>query len=751
MDIQTLLNNLHEEVSCPVCMTTFTEPKQLPCLHSFCLHCLEGIQRTSGRRDIIACPECRREIRLPTSGNLNDLPTNFRINSLLDVLAIRECSTDGVKCGNCDKKSAQSSYCFQCLGFWCSHCITAHNIIRTNREHKLLALKDFQDQDIDEVLKRPAFCPRPGHEKKELEFFCEKCEVPICNACALTSHEGHAKKLLEEAANERKLQINSMIELQKEKVQQKRNRIAKLDENCVQIEAKAAAAKQNVNRFVENLTAVIEAKRREILNKVEIQMKESVERLRTQQCKEDNQVKLIETEIAKTKTLLKRGPSAEIVQLDKLAINTIFQEGVGDEGDEVYCDVEDLCQFIFVQNETLMEKAITEGIGSFKTFLSKTEAQQSSAEGKEISEATVGLEANFVLTTRNAEGEQCYEERDSVTVDIRNHQGHDCATKARVQDNKDGSYNISYFANETGKCDVSVKVNDEHIRGSPYNVQVKPRQYRTVLSFGEYGSSAGMLCYPWELAVNERNEIAVAETSNHRVSVFSSDGTHLRSFGRKGDKQGEFKFPCGVAFDKNSNIIVADRNNHRVQVFSEQGEYLNQFGGQGSLDHQLMYPHGLSVDSDGNVIVADSNNKLIKIFSPSGQFFRKIGGEGSFTYPYHCVEYDKYLIVSDNHEHCIKVFSRDGNFLYKFGKKGEGEGEFNDPGYLSVNKAGHLMVCDSYNHRVQVVELSGKIVTKFGTKGSGIGEFNQPFSTVVLSDGRIVVSDFRNHRIQMFQ
>ena len=77
MDIKTLLNNLHEEVSCSVCMTTFTDPKQLPCLHSFCLHCLNGILRTSGRHDIITCPECRKESRVPSSGNLKDLRPMF--------------------------------------------------------------------------------------------------------------------------------------------------------------------------------------------------------------------------------------------------------------------------------------------------------------------------------------------------------------------------------------------------------------------------------------------------------------------------------------------------------------------------------------------------------------------------------------------------------------------------------------------------------------------------------------------------
>ena len=173
MDIKTLLANLHEEVSCSVCMVTFTEPKQLPCLHSFCLHCLEGIQRTSGRHDVITCPECRRESQVP-GGNIVDLPTNFRINSLLDVLAIRDCSSTGVKCGNCDKRKVESFYCFQCCSFWCDECITVHNLLRANKEHRVLALKEFEYQDIENFLKRPAFCPRPGHEKKELEFFCKK-------------------------------------------------------------------------------------------------------------------------------------------------------------------------------------------------------------------------------------------------------------------------------------------------------------------------------------------------------------------------------------------------------------------------------------------------------------------------------------------------------------------------------------------------------------------------------------------------
>ena len=99
-----------------------------------------------------------------------------------------------------------------------------HNIIRTNKEHRTLALKDFQDHDIEAVLKRPAFCQENRHEKEELKLFCKDCKVAICNICAVTLHEGHGKMLLEEATDARKTQINSMTQSLIEKVTRKTKR-----------------------------------------------------------------------------------------------------------------------------------------------------------------------------------------------------------------------------------------------------------------------------------------------------------------------------------------------------------------------------------------------------------------------------------------------------------------------------------------------------------------------------------------------
>ncbi|KAL9957961.1 hypothetical protein ACROYT_G034920 [Oculina patagonica] len=682
MDIKTLLHNLREEVSCSVCSGVFTDPKQLPCLHSFCLHCLKQWHRTSyDGRGTIRCPNCQAVSRIPESGDLKDLPTSFYLNGLIDVLAIKECKSSQVRCGNCDRKSSETSYCFQWCLFYCQECGTAHNIIKSNNDHRVLALKDFQDKDYEDVLKRPAFCSKQGHTKEELKFFCKNCETAVCQTCVLLEHGGHTLNLIEEEAETQKIQMKSLVETQRQNLQAKMNEVRRLDEDYAKLLQQGEDVKNDIQRIVDNLITALQAKKQNIFSAVENQTMKSLESLTKRKTKIEEQITVIETSLEKADKLLTRSTNAEVVQLKK-SLETILEE--------VYqTDPEGLpVRLAFVENQRLLNTVNIEEIGSLE-IQNRTVASQSVAEGKGLEEGTVGGEAQIVLTTRNAEGRQCYNKHDRVTVEIRDEQGRECATEVEINDNKEGSYKISYSLRDQGRYKVTVKVNEQHIRDSPFTVQIKPFQVRPVFSFGKGGSSVGMFKYPWGVAVNDRDEIAVTDSSNHSIQIFNSNGNYLRSFGRQ--------------------------------------------------------------DSDGNIIVVDADNKLIKIFSPNGKFVMKIGGQGSFTFPIHCIQCDRYLIVADRDEHCIKVFDRNGNFKYKFGKQGGGDGEFNEPRGLSVNKSGHLMVCDSGNNRIQVFELNGKFVGKFGTNGSNLGEFNIPRSVAVLSNGRIVVSDSKNTRLQIFE
>ena len=462
MDIKTLLDSLHDEVSCSVCMCTFTDPKQLPCLHSFCLNCLNGIQQTRGVHGKITCPECRREFQIPGSGNPSDFPTNFRINSLLDVLAIKKCSTANVKCGNCDKRSAQTLYCFQCCSFWCEECILGHNIIRTNKEHKTLALKHFQDQDIEAVLKRPAFCQKKHHEKEELKFFCKSCKVAICNTCAVTLHEGHGKMPLQEAADACKIHINSMISSLKDKMVEKRKEVEQLNQKSMEVQAQVADVKSQVQTNVDQMIAIIEARRQDVFDAVDNQAKKSLETLSQKKGEVENQVKIFESAIEQTESPMKRNFNTQI-----LGFNETFDKILQEQDTQENLDAECVPRFSFTKSEKLITVLNSEGIGNVKTVFSETKSQQSGAKGKESS---------------------------------------------KVIDGNKGA----------------------NVRDSPLEAQVQTKRYIPVLSFGQKGcESVGEFNGPWGVAVNDRDEIAVTEHWNHRVSVFSSDGTHLRSLAKR--------------------------------------------------------------------------------------------------------------------------------------------------------------------------------------------------------------------------
>ena len=664
--------------------------------------------------------------------------------------------------------------------------------MRANKDHRVLAVKEFQDKDYEDVLKRPTFCSEPRHEQEELRFFCKDCKLAVCQTCINLKHPGHGLEHIEEEAERRKTEMKNVVETQRQNLLTKKNAVKQLDEDYAKLIQQAEDVKRNVQKFVDDLFATIETRKQNIFAAVENQTKKSFKSLTTQKSKMENEIKLIESSLEKADKLLTRSINIEVVRPDT-SLETIFGGIV--QVEPVVHDPGSLPALVFVQNQKLLDTVSSEEIGILE-ILHQTKASQSIAEGKGLNETFAGRETQFILTTKTAEGRQCYDKRDRVTVEIGDERGRECGTGVRINDNKNGQYKISYSLKEQGRYSINIKVNGEHVRDSPYDLLVKAREqaissgklsargknsvrhspspsssryfspeqedcsqalfvkpfvFKPVLSFGKEGSSVGKFNGPWGVAVRDTDEIAVTDYWNHRVQIFDSGGNYLRSFGRLGTKQGEFSYPQGICFDNKRNIFIADRGNHRIQIFSGEGKYMGMFGGKGSRDSQLSGPWGLSLDANGNIIAADSGNKLIKIFSTDGKFVRKIGGPGSFSFPIHCVQCDEYLIVSDFGEHCIKVFSTEGKYQYKFGQQGGGDGEFNYPRCMAVSKSKHLMVCDGGNDRIQVFELNGRFVGKFGTKGSNLGEFNNPKSVAVFNSGRIVVSEWDNNRIQMFE
>ena len=740
MDVPTLMYNLREEVTCSVCMQLYTNPKQLPCLHVFCLKCLNNLARTSARYGKIKCPLCQRDVAVPESGTLETLPNCFHMKNLLDILAIKECNNAKVTCENCERKSEEAAYCFHCGKFWCNECMNAHNIFRENRDHRVLALKDFEDKDFEDVLKRPVFCQKELHDREVLKFYCKECDIPVCHTCVIVDHSKHDVEHLELTAREVKKSITSKLAAVRETSEEiSYNYNTGEEKKSRQIDDCTDNNKQRIRQTVKSLFSILHQKEEELIAEVENERTIAREELRKSADAFQDFLRKREECISNIGALVERSTGADLVRTStKKTIDELFQ-GLQEQQDMPATTERIVHSKVFVKNQavsTVLEESV---IGRLEQSL--TEAKQCFVD--DFRSATAGLAKEIEVITRNSEREQYYCAGDYITVQlisVNEDLNINCiAEEAKIVDWQNGRYTVSFIPNESGQHSLSVQVNGENITKFP-PVEIKERCFEPLRFIGAERAIEGLqLSKPWGVTANDSNEIFVSYMNNNRIVVFNENGEFIRSFG-----ENSLHCPNGVLCDNMGRIFVTSRDDNKILVFGQRGEYISTFHNGNSLSE----PRGISFDADGNLIVCDTGNKCVRFFSPEGKIFKTIGS-GRLRMPFNCVCHKGKLFVSDRDAHLIKVYNSNGRFLYEFGTNGTGNGELNHPGGLAVDKMGHLLVCS--NHRVQVFTLDGKFVAKFGKYGKELGQMFTPSSVSVLTSGRIVVCEFENRRLQIFE
>ena len=139
---------------------------------------------------------------------------------------------------------------------------------------------------------------------------------------------------------------------------------------------------------------------------------------------------------------------------------------------------------------------------------------------------------------------------------------------------------------------------------------------------------------PVDLAVAPNGHLYVTE-SNDRVTELTPDGQIVRRWGRTGSGPGEFDFTglqvengayASITVAPDGKVYVSDSDNHRVEVFSPDGSFIRQFGGDGSIPGQFGLAYDLVVDTAGNVYVLDDILQRLTKFGPSGEVLWTVSG-----------------------------------------------------------------------------------------------------------------------------
>jgi DNA-binding beta-propeller fold protein YncE len=138
---------------------------------------------------------------------------------------------------------------------------------------------------------------------------------------------------------------------------------------------------------------------------------------------------------------------------------------------------------------------------------------------------------------------------------------------------------------------------------------------------------------PEGVALGPVDRLYVADSCNHRIQVFSSDGAWLSSFGRPGGGAGELSYPYDVQVDAEGRVYVCEFGNSRIQVFDAQGQSLEIIGRAGRAPGEFSNPWSIALDAKGHLYVADPGNhrvqKLVRRPRPSTRVAMRDGsGQG---------------------------------------------------------------------------------------------------------------------------
>jgi len=256
---------------------------------------------------------------------------------------------------------------------------------------------------------------------------------------------------------------------------------------------------------------------------------------------------------------------------------------------------------------------------------------------------------------------------------------------------------------------------------------------------GSPGSNQGRFNRPYDLAIDASGNVYVADTANHRVQKFDSQGVFITQLGVSGSSDGELSFPMGVAVDAAGGLYVADTGNNRVQKFDGDGDFQRKWDLWGPGNDPFVRPVAIAVDSAGGFYVSDTGTSMVVRFDQSGAFMGSFGAVGSRTGRFMAnagisVDRDDNLYVVDVNNSRVQVFDPEGGFLRKWGRQGFGDGEFSQPHRIAVDQtSGNVYVTDG-NDRVQKFNSSGRFLAKWSTYGSS--SLSRPFGIGVAPSGR---------------
>ena len=704
------LDELEKDITCAVCCGHYQEAKLLPCNHYYCGACIESLAKRSRGRPF-PCPECRKDATLP-SGGVGQLQSAFfveRMKDVYDKMAKVEGKVEAV-CEQCSKGKSVA-FCRQCTDFICAECITQHGKLKVFAGHKVATLEDLKKGVAKYVPMKEAPPPKCPEHDEWMKIFCFNCNFLICRDCVLYDHREHKSDFVKKCATEARKTLRDCLT----PLRNVHANIACADKKLAGTETQVGSQEEKTCKSIQQsfrkLRAVLEQRERELVKKVQTLAQEKKDALTAQR----KGLQIAQTEIQSLVEFVERNVENTSDQ-DLMGILSQLQSKV-EEGEKRHQQLSlDPATTADITCCPPSPDDIPRDLGEVISFTPPSSAQLS----KPFT-AVLKIPDHQNPTIR-AELQSLADPASSRLVD--------------VVGKGEGVYHITYTPRVRGRHDLTVKVNSQDIAGSPFRVfvNIHPTQLgppvRTITGVN----------MPWGIAINNKQQLVVAECGGKKISMRAQDGKMLQSI--ESDK---LLFPRGVATGPDGAVYVTDTGTHCLLKFNKDGRLLktvqNEFQSPyfiKSVNNRLYVsdrdknvvkvldtdcnvigtirtkecpePHNVAEGEDGLYVVGGGKEAKIGVYTcaPNGEFRRHLNIQPSsvtLSYPRDiCFDCSGHLFITQSGSgvRYVYVFKPSGEHVATLGQASSGV-RMGSPAGIAIDEDGFVYVCDCSSSKTVVV------------------------------------------------